>query len=142
MSFDQPSTPDQQPGVNLLPEQPSQPDPPAQPASAPNEPTSAPEQTPDGGAAPADQLQPPAEPGGQPLTEAGQALQAEQDKADVQGYRGENPDPRPNSDYSLESGPESPTVLQQLRDAAQAEVDRLDALLAEAQGPTTQGEVS
>lgn len=43
--------------------------------------------------------------------DAGQAeTQKLIDKAEEKGYIGETPDPRPNSAYSLESGPDSPGV--------------------------------
>ena len=34
------------------------------------------------------------------------------DQVEERGYFGESPDPRPNSDYSLESGPDSPSAVQ------------------------------
>lgn len=43
------------------------------------------------------------------------ALDASQRAADVeqeQGFRGDKVDPRPNEDYSLESGPDSPSALE------------------------------
>jgi hypothetical protein len=43
-----------------------------------------------------------------------------------QGFRGLKVDPRDNSEYSLESGPDSPSALEQMadaRDAAQADAE-------------------
>jgi hypothetical protein len=39
-----------------------------------------------------------------------------------QGFRGEKVDPRPNSDYSLQSGPDSPSAHEQLQDAREAQI--------------------
>lgn len=47
-------------------------------------------------------------------------VQKQFDEAHAQGFFGTKADPRPNSDYSLESGPESPTAAEQLADAAEA----------------------
>lgn len=44
-----------------------------------------------------------------------------------QGYRGVKADPRPNSDYSLESGPDSPSAAEQRADALRAQADQLTA---------------
>lgn len=44
--------------------------------------------------------------------DAGQAeVQKKVEQAEDRGYLGTKVDPRPNSDYSLESGPDSPGVL-------------------------------
>ena len=44
----------------------------------------------------------------------GQAeLQAKADEAAEKGYIGSTPDPFPNEAYSLQSGPDSPTIVEQ-----------------------------
>lgn len=45
----------------------------------------------------------------QPTALGGEQVQEEVAKAQEQGYFGTKTDPRPNSDYSLESGPDSPS---------------------------------
>lgn len=46
------------------------------------------------------------------------------DRAEEQGFLGTKVDPRPNSDYSLESGPDSPSAREQRRDQLAAEAER------------------
>lgn len=58
--------------------------------------------------------------------ELDKAHKAEQDA----GYAGTKVDPRDNSEYSLESGPESPSALEASVDAAKARVDELEAAAA------------
>lgn len=41
------------------------------------------------------------------------------------GFTGEKVDPRPNEEYSLESGPDSPTALEGMQAAAEQRVDDL-----------------
>ena len=44
--------------------------------------------------------------------DAGQAeVQKKVDKGEEQGFLGRKVDPRPNSDYSLESGPDAPPLV-------------------------------
>lgn len=54
-------------------------------------------------------------------TEVQKTVDAEQE----QGYRGAKADPRPNSDYSLESGPDSPSALEQQADELEARAKAL-----------------
>lgn len=104
----QPAAPEQAPAEPVTdPTAPQQPADPANP-EAPVTPASDP-------AAPAEEAQ-------------GAAHQAFGEAHDV-GYFGTNVDPRPNSDYSLESGPHAPSQLEQLRDAAQAQVDQLNEMI-------------
>lgn len=49
-----------------------------------------------------------------------------------QGFRGTKIDPRPNEEYSLETGPESPSALEQNADALRAQADAVEASGAEA----------
>lgn len=57
-----------------------------------------------------------------PADDAGQKqLQQEADKAEAQGFYGEEVDPLPNSRYSLESGPESPSWPEQKAALAEKE---------------------
>lgn len=67
----------------------------------------------------------------QKKTEAAELAQqpaAQQDPlgTDV-GYIGTKVDPRPNSDYSLESGPDSPSAFEQAIDAANSRAEELRA---------------
>lgn len=56
--------------------------------------------------------------------DAGQAdVQKQQDKAEEKGFLGQKVDPRPNSDYSLESGPDAPPVHEYGVRAAQIHAD-------------------
>lgn len=50
-------------------------------------------------------------PAGEDLGQA--EVQAKADEAEEKGYIGTTPDPFPNEAYSLETGPGSPTVLEQ-----------------------------
>lgn len=61
-------------------------------------------------------------------TKSGKAADAEAEKANAEvqakvdeeterGYRGSVPDERPNSDYSLQSGPDAPELADQYREA-------------------------
>lgn len=45
------------------------------------------------------------------------------DTAEEQGFIGTKVDPRPNSDYSLESGPDSPSAAEQRLDVARADIE-------------------
>lgn len=119
----QPAPPEQAPQPNPTQPDPTAPQPtdpnapvqdPAQPVQPdPQQPTNPPQSAPDP-AAPA---------------EEGQSGLAAYEAAYEQGFYGTNVDPRPNSDYSLESGPQAPSQLEQQRDAAQATVDHLDGLV-------------
>jgi len=61
-----------------------------------------------------------------PKDDAGQAeAQKIADTAEAQGFIGTKADPRPNSDYSLESGPDSPSPLEQYIDRADRRAERL-----------------
>lgn len=51
----------------------------------------------------------------------------------AQGYIGEKADPRDNSEYSLESGPDSPSALEQNVDAAKAAAANAEASAATGQ---------
>jgi hypothetical protein len=51
----------------------------------------------------------------------------------AQGFRGDKVDPRDNSEYSLESGPESPSALEQNVDAAKAAAADAEASAATGQ---------
>ena len=51
-------------------------------------------------------------------------VQAKFDEATEQGFFGRAADPIPNERYSLESGPDSPTVAEQRAAAAQAEAEQ------------------
>ena len=60
-----------------------------------------------------------------PADDAGQKqLQQEADKATEQGFYGEEVDPIPNSEYSLQSGPKSPTWPEQKAALAEAEAKK------------------
>lgn len=113
----QPAPPEQAPQPD--PTQPTDPTQPAQPVQDPaqpvqpdpQQPTNPPQSAPD------------------PAAPAEQSGLAAYEEAFEQGFYGTNVDPRPNSDYSLESGPQAPSQLEQQRDAAQATVDHLDGLV-------------
>lgn len=61
----------------------------------------------------------------QPADDAGQKeLQERADKAEAQGFYGEEVDPLPNERYSLQSGPESPTWPEQKAALAEAEAKK------------------
>lgn len=47
-----------------------------------------------------------------------------------EGYIGTKADPRPNSAYSLESGPDSPSAADSAVDVATARIDALEASTA------------
>lgn len=67
-----------------------------------------------------------------PKTDGGQAdAQKLVDKAEDRGFIGTKADPRPNSDYSLESGPDSPSAAAQHADALRAQADQITASTAE-----------
>lgn len=44
-------------------------------------------------------------------------VQSQVDADLERGYRGSVPDERPNSDYSLQSGPDAPELVEQYREA-------------------------
>lgn len=56
----------------------------------------------------------------------GQAeAQKDGDRAEEQGFIGTKVDPLPNSAHSLESGPDSPTVVEQRKALAEAEAKQV-----------------
>ncbi len=60
--------------------------------------------------------------------DAGQAeVQAERDKAREQGYEGTSPSTIPNREFSLQTGPDSPSAHEQQLAAAKQRVEDLSA---------------
>jgi hypothetical protein len=61
------------------------------------------------------------------------AIQDAVDQAEEQGFLGQKTDPRPNSAYSLESGPDSPSAAEATLDGLRAQTETLEATLSNKQ---------